>query len=437
MPRSLALDVLDAVLRRKRPLDEAFESHPRLRTLEPRDRAFARALAWGVLRRAGQLDDLIGRALNSPLPAKARQTHDVLRLGAFQILFLETPAHAAVNTSVDLAQKHGCGPYKKLVNAVLRRLTREGKAWRAVQDEALLNTPDWLWRIWSETYGQETARAMARAHLNEPPLDLSIAKGDPHDWATRLDGAALPTGSVRLRPGGPITALEGFADGAWWVQDVAATLPGRLLGDVAGLSVIDLCAAPGGKTCQLAASGARVTAIDRSENRLRKVKENLDRLRLEADIVAADARTWRPSTPADALLLDAPCSATGTIRRHPDVPHVKTPQDIARLTQTQRQLLDGARDMVRPGGLLVYCTCSLQPEEGEAQIAAFLDAEPGFAREAIDPTELSLPVGALSANGELRTLPHFQPDSVPGAPPISSVESGGMDGFYAARLRRL
>jgi 16S rRNA (cytosine967-C5)-methyltransferase len=341
-PRATALALLGAVLRDRQPLDEALAEHRGLAGLEARDRAFARLMVATTLRRLGQIDALIARCLDRPLKPRAAQVQNLLRLGACQLVFLGTPAHAAVSTAVALAGRLRPGGYKGLVNAVLRRLAREGGALAEGQDAARLDTPDWLWASWQATYGARTTRAIAEAHLADPPLDLSV-KGDAAAWAERLGARILPGGTLRLPPGtGDVAKLPGYHDGAWWVQDAAAALPVRLLGPVAGRQVIDLCAAPGGKTAQLAAAGARVTAVERSEARLARLSENLARLGLAATTVAADAAVWRPAAPAEAVLLDAPCSATGTLRRHPDIAHLKGPNQIAALAALQDKLLTAA-----------------------------------------------------------------------------------------------
>ncbi len=450
--RDVALEVLQAVLRRRRPLDEALAGHPGVARLASRDRAFARLVVATALRRLGQIDGLIDHCLERPLPDKAQGVRDVLRLGLAQLVFLGTPAHAAVDTSVTLAETHRHGPHKGLVNAVLRRLARDGAALSAAQDAARLNTPDWLWRSWSHAYGEETCRAIAEAHLTPPPLDITV-KGDPQNWTEWLDAMLLPTGSLR-RPGtsssarakageggerdelgeagtegerssGAVSGLPGFAAGAWWVQDAAAALPARLLGDVKGRTVLDLCAAPGGKTAQLAAKGARVVAVDLSARRLERVRENLDRLRLSAELIVADAADWRPEAPAQAVLLDAPCSGTGTLRRHPDIAHLKSAEDVERLAELEHKLLLNATTMLAPGGVLVYAVCSLQPEEGEARIAALLAAGAPLKRVPVEASEVGGLAEMVTGDGDLLTLPcHLK-------------ERGGIDGFYAARLQRL
>lgn len=420
--RRAALDLIRAVLGQHRPLDDALEA-PALAALEPRDRAFARLLAATVLRRLGQIDLLIAEAVQRPLPRNAVAVRDVLRLGLVQLLFLGTPAHAAVATSVELVDDAGLDRFKGLVNAVLRRFGREGEAVLARQDAARLNTPDWLWTAWQAAYGEETARAIAQAHLTEAPLDITV-KADPEHWSEALEAQILPTGSLRRPAGGLVADLPGFADGSWWVQDAGAALPARLFGDIAGLRIADLCAAPGGKTAQLAAAGARVTAIDRSERRLGTLRRNLTRLGLEAEIVVADAAAWQPAEPLDAVLLDAPCSATGTIRRHPDIQRLKGPEDVTKLADLQARLLAHAVTLVRPGGQIVWCTCSLQPEEGERQIAGLLASDAPVHRMPIAVEEVGGLSEIVTADGDLRTLPcHGQ-------------EWGGLDGFHIARLCR-
>ncbi|MFZ5791319.1 MAG: RsmB/NOP family class I SAM-dependent RNA methyltransferase [Pseudomonadota bacterium] len=422
--RRVALDLLSGALRRRRPLDEAFGAHPALSQLEPRDRAFARTLAATSLRRLGQIDAVLARCLERPLPAQGAAAQDALRLGACQLLFLGTPAHAAVAETMAILPP-AATPYRGLVNAVLRRLAREGATMLRDIPEIPTNTPAWLWQGWIAAYGEATARAIAARHLIEPPLDLTLKNGaERAQWADRLGAEILPSGSLRLREAGAIEALPGFAQGAWWVQDAAAAFPARLLGDVAGRHVVDLCAAPGGKTLQLAASGARVTALDRSPERLKRVAENLSRTGLAADCVAADAAEWQPPEPADAVLLDAPCSATGTIRRHPDLPWIKRPEEIADLPALQRRLLEAAIAMTRPGGLVVYAVCSLEPAEGERLVAKLLAERAPVERVPVRAAEIGAPPDAITRSGELRTLPcHW-------------ADKGGMDGFYAVKLRR-
>ncbi len=416
--------ILSDVLRKKRPLDLAAAEALNAAHLPPRDAGFARTIAATSLRRFGQLEALIRDFVpKAPPPHKAGPTLEILIAGACELLFLDVAPHAAVDAANRLAQADAKAVhFKGLINAVLRRVTREGAAGVVGQDAALLNTPDWLWPRWVERYGEETARAIALAHLSVPPLDLTLKSLD--DPCTDLPAAMrLAPGRLRLTEAGRIEELPGFREGRWWVQDFAASLPVLLLGDVAGQHAIELCAAPGGKTAQLAAAGARVTSVDISSERLSLVRENLARLHLSAELVAADARDWRPPNPAPFVLLDAPCTATGTIRRHPDLPWSKGAADIGISEGLQSELLDAAADMTAEGGTLVYAVCSLEPEEAEEQIGSFLRRRTDFARVAVTAGEAFDPA-FVSPEGDLKTLPCFWADK------------GGMDGFFAARLKR-
>ncbi|MBB4265550.1 RsmB/NOP family class I SAM-dependent RNA methyltransferase [Roseospira visakhapatnamensis] len=426
--RQAALAVLRQVLDRHRPLDEALGGA--VTGLEARDRAFVHTLAAGTLRHLGRIDALLDRCLSRPLPDKARPVRHVLRLGAAQLLVLGMPPHAAVSTAVDLCVATRQGGHKGLVNAVLRRLDREGRAWWDAQDGPRLNTPDWLWAAWGTAFGEPAARAIATAHQHPAPLDLTPR--DPADaamWAGRLGAALLPTGSLRLPAGhAPVPDLPGHDNGAWWVQDAAAALPARLLRPGPGLRVADLCAAPGGKTLQLAAAGAEVVALDRSDARLERLRENLARAGLDdrVRVVTADVLTWPGDDhgPFDAVLLDAPCSATGTLRRHPDGLWLKAPEAMPALAATQRALLAAAAARLAPGGLLVYAVCSLLPDEGPAVVESLLAARPDLRRDPVTATEVGGLDDLMTPVGDLRTLP------------CHLADAGGMDGFYAARLRR-
>ncbi len=426
--RRIAADVLDGVLRRKIALDEQLSgkaAHPGIARLPERDRALTGRLAATVLRRLGSLRHMLRGFLERGFPADAPRAETILLLGAAQILWLEVPDHAAVDLSVRLAQAdRRAAPYGGLINAVLRRVA-QAKATPA--DDPRLDTPDWLLTRWTKHYGRETARAIAAANRNEPALDVTV-KSEPQFWADRLHGRVLPTASVRTLAQGAITSLPGFDEGAWWVQDAAAAIPARLFGDLSGRSAADLCAAPGGKTAQLALAGAKVTAVDRSEPRLRRLRENFNRLSLDAEIVAADALEWQ-SPPFDAVLLDAPCSSTGTIRRHPDIPWIKSEADIATLISLQGRLLDRAVELTMPGGTLVYCVCSLEPEEGEQQIEALLARDQRVQRRPVGADEVAGHRDFINAAGDLRTLPTLLPDPEP--------RWSGVDGFYAARLSRI
>jgi 16S rRNA (cytosine967-C5)-methyltransferase len=409
--RNAALEILTAALSGRAGLEGGL-AHPAVRALEPRDRAFARALAMATLRHLGPIDAALQARLKKPPPERVV---NILRIGAAQLFVLQTPPHAAVAATVELAPKAFTG----LVNAVLRAFTREPPE---LADPGLL-APAWLAARWAGAYGPEAARAIAAAIAEEPPTDLSLK--DPADapgLAGELEAEVLPGGALRTRRGGDVTGWPGFAEGRWWVQDAAAAVPARLLAAQPGQRVLDMCAAPGGKTLQLAAAGAEVTAVDRSGARLKRVAENLARTGLAAEVVEADAATWADTRTFEAVLLDAPCSATGTFRRHPDVLWVASPKDVANLAGVQARLLDSAGRRLAPGGRLVYCVCSLEPEEGEAQVEAFLARTPGFALEPVAAGEGGAPEASLRPDGALRILPQHRP--------------GGLDGFYVARLRR-
>jgi 16S rRNA (cytosine967-C5)-methyltransferase len=426
--RKIAADIVDGVLRRRVPLDEQLSgrnAHVALPGLADRDRALMRRLTATVLRRLGTLRHAISGFLDKGFPADAPRVETIMLVGAAQLLWLDVPDHAAVDLSVRLAQADRRGArYAGLVNAVLRRVAQNRDA--ILAEPATRDTPAWLMARWTRAYGEETARAIAIANGHEPALDISVKSDAPH-WAERLRGRVLPTGTVRTVAHGAVSMLPGFTEGAWWVQDAAASIPAHLLGDVRGMTVADLCAAPGGKTAQLCAAGALVTAVDRSPARIARLKENLDRLGLTAETHVVDALEWQGG-PFDAVLVDAPCSATGTIRRHPDVPWLKGEADLTQLTSLQQRLLDRAVTLVRPGGRIVYCVCSLEPEEGEAQVAALLARNPQVARAPLAPADVFGHAEFLNADGDLRTLPQMLPDADP--------HLGGMDGFFGARLVR-
>lgn len=432
--RRLAVSLIEAVLDRRTTLDDVLADMAQREiatALEPRDRAFARLIATTVLRRLGSLDHVLGSFLDKPLPKEASRVRVILLAAAAQLLCIGTPAHAAIDLAVEQCRRdRHARRFDKLANAVLRRVASEGAAIIGRLDAPRIDVPDWLWRRWSRAYGDATARRIAEASLREAPLDLSV-KSDAAGWAEKLGGRVLQTGSVRLVAGGRIEDLAGYQDGQWWVQDAAAALPARLLGAVAGLRVADLCAAPGGKTAQLASAGARVVAVDVSAGRLQVLRENVTRLRLadRVDIIEADIETWAPADRFDAILLDAPCTATGTLRRHPDILRLKIDEDVTRLAATQARLLARAANLLLPGGTLVYCTCSLQPDEGERQIDRFLEQRKDFERIHVRAEEIGGAQDWIAPTGDLRTLP-FQ---LALEPPALS----GIDGFYAARLRRI
>jgi 16S rRNA (cytosine967-C5)-methyltransferase len=418
--RAAAQSILGDVLRKRRPLDDAVDAVLGTARLEPRDAGFARAIATETLRRFGQLQALL-HAFVSKMPPQHRagSAYEILLASACELLFLNVPPHAAVDAANELAARDdNAVHFKPLINAVMRRIAREGQAVIATQDVPRLDTPDWLWSRWQDIYGEYTARDIAGAHLSPPPLDIHAKRAS----CAVPDGISLAGGIVRVSNPGRIEDLPGFAEGDWWVQDFAASLPARLLGDVAGKTVIDLCAAPGGKCAQLAAAGAQVVAVERDPIRMRRLRENLIRLGLQAELVESDLRDYAPTAPAPFVLLDAPCSATGTIRRHPDLPWIKSAADVNTCADSAAELLDAAASMVAADGVLVFAVCSLEPEEGVEQVGAFLERHPEFKREPIAPSEV-LGMAELISDGDLRTLP------------CHLGEQGGMDGFYAARLK--
>jgi 16S rRNA (cytosine967-C5)-methyltransferase len=430
--RRIAADILDGVLHKRRTLDDQLDgagAHPGLKALSDRDRALMRRLVATILRRLGTLGHVLSRLLDRGIPTDAPRAQSALLIGAAQILWMDVPDHAAVDLSVRLVQSdRRAAKYAGLVNAVLRRCAREGQPLIDEVKSQTLDVPPWLMARWIAHYGEKIARDIALAIGHEPSLDISV-KSDAAQWATRLHGETMPTGTVRTLLQGSVTMLPGFAEGQWWVQDAAAALPARLFGDVAGKSFADLCAAPGGKTAQLLQAGAHVTAVDRSPGRMARLRDNLARLALEAEMVVADAAEWQAADRGegfDGVLVDAPCGSTGTIRRHPDVAWLRQEADIGALTALQKRLLQKAVALLKPGGMLVYCTCSLEPEEGEQAIAALLATEPSVRRAPIGASEVAGLGEILTAEGDLRTLPCHLPHQDP--------RLSGLDGFYAARL---
>jgi 16S rRNA (cytosine967-C5)-methyltransferase len=411
--RKAALNLFQAALNRRGGLDEGIEGAG-LAGLDGRDRAFARMLGMTVLRRLGAIDQgLDARLQKAPPPA----VRDLLRLGLAQVRYMNVPAFAAVSATLDLAQADkDARPFKGLMNAVLRRLSEAAPTEDA--PEALV--PPWMWARWRSAYGDQ-AGAIAALIAAEPPTDITLkVQALAADLTGPLEAQTLSGGGLRVGLRGEISGWPGFAAGSWWVQDAAAAIPARLLDLKPGQTALDLCAAPGGKTLQLAAAGATVTALDRSVSRLRRVRENLARTGLKAEIVAADALEWKDARTFDAVLLDAPCSATGTFRRHPETLWLARPGDLAQVATLQKRLLDAAAQRVSPGGQLVYCVCSLEPEEGEAQAEGFLKRHPEFTAAPVRPGEGGAPAASLNADGNLRILP--------------SHMDGGMDGFFAARF---
>jgi len=430
--RKTAARLLAAVVDAKTSLDGLTDNdhgHPQYMELDARDRALVRAILATALRYRVTIEALIQRRLERPLPQNARSLSHILHVAAAQMLFLDIPDSAAVDLAVSHAKSDPrTQRFAALVNGVLRALGRVKARALPAALAASVDAPDWLRDRLVSAYGEDKARAILTMHRLEAPVDFT-ARGDPSAWAERLGGVVLPTGSIRLeRLAGPVGAMPGYDEGAWWVQDAAAALPARLLGDVAGQHVADLCAAPGGKTAQLIAAGARVTALDKSRNRLKRLASNLDRLGMQAEIVEADIAAWQPAVLFDAVLLDAPCSSTGTVRRHPDVPWTKSLADIDKLAKVQRALLDAAVRLVKPGGRIVFSNCSLDPLEGEELHAAFLASSPDIADDPVMPGEIPVADAFITSSGAVRTTPA---DMQMATPALS-----GMDGFFAARMRR-
>ncbi|MBX5238526.1 RsmB/NOP family class I SAM-dependent RNA methyltransferase [Rhizobium sp. NLR22b] len=429
--RAAAAKILAAVVDRKLPLDGALDhehGNPAYKALGESDRALVRAILNTTLRHLPRIDAAIASLLESPLPEGARALHHVLAIAAAQILYLDVPDHSAVDLAVEQANLDPRNRrFAKLVNAVLRRLGRE-------KDEVLEKIgkvppmPGWFLARLEKAYGRDAALAIAQSQLEPAAIDLTV-KSDAEAWAKKLNGVALPTGGVRLAAfDGGIPSLEGFDDGAWWVQDAAASIPARLFGDLSGKRAADLCAAPGGKTAQLILAGGAVTALDQSESRLRRLRSNLDRLGLNAETVATDLTTFKPTEGFDAILLDAPCSSTGTTRRHPDVLWTKGPDDIARLAALQERLLRHALTLLKPGGTLVFSNCSLDPAEGEEVVARVVSNTDAIERVPISAGDWPGLEAAITPLGEFRTLPTMlkMPDGI----------ASGLDGFYAVMLRR-
>jgi len=421
--RRVAARAFADVMKRHRTLESALEAAPGFRQMEARDRAFAWAITATSLRRAGQTEAVLANFLSKPLAETSNMAQALLITAATQLLWMGVPAHAVVSSTVDLAvESTETQRLKGLINAVLRKTATEGAGF-AIKTAPQSNLPDWMRATWRKAYGPGRLSRIADAHLNSPPLDITVKDSKEREkWASKLDARILPNGTLRRDEVGDITILPGFAEGAWWAQDAAASIPATLIKARKDDHVVDLCAAPGGKTLQLASTGARVTAIDISEQRLERVQQNLDRTGLVAKIRATDARGWTPKKPVDAVLLDAPCTATGTLRRHPEAAWIKQRSDMKGLIELQRALIKSAIKMLKPGGKLVICTCSLQPEEGEdiarkiRQHMSELDVSP------ISHGEVPGLAEAITPEGHLRLTPALW------------KEHGSMDGFFIARF---
>lgn len=429
--RQAAAKIIAAVIDRRTPLDGMLDpenGNPAYRQLAEADRALVRAILNTALRHLPRIDVILDTLVGTPLPEGARALRHVLTVAAAQILYLDVPDHAAVDIAVEQAQADPRNRrFAGLTNAVLRRLSRE-KAPHLTATHVVPVVPQWFHERLVAVYGRDHADRIADSLLEPAAIDLTV-KSDPQAWATRLGGRVLPTGSVRLpASSGAIPSLEGFGAGEWWVQDAAASIPARLFGDLRGKWVADLCAAPGGKTAQLVLAGADVTALDQSANRLKRLRENLARLGLSATTVEANMADYRPEALFDAVLLDAPCSSTGTIRRHPDVLWTKGPEDIEKLALLQERLLRHALTLVKPGGELVFSNCSLDPREGEDVVARVLADNPDWTRLPVEPSQWPGLEEAISPFGAFRTTPAMLP--------AAGGECGGLDGFYAAHLKK-
>ncbi|MBP1847155.1 16S rRNA (cytosine967-C5)-methyltransferase [Rhizobium petrolearium] len=429
--RATAAKLLAAVVDKKISLDgmlDPVHGNPTYRALNDADRALTRAILTSALRHLPRIEAAIASLIDNPLPEGARALHHVLVAAAAQILYLDVPPHAAVDLAVEQANRDPRNRrFAKLVNAVLRRMVREREEMLS-QIAEVSPVPPWFRERLVVAYGDAEAERIAEAQLVPAAIDLTV-KSDPEAWAEKLGGKVLPTGSVRLAAfQGAVSALDGFEEGAWWVQDAAASIPARLFGDLKGKKVVDLCAAPGGKTAQLVLAGAHVMAVEQSANRLVRLEENLKRLGLKADLVGGDLFDFRPEEPLDGVLLDAPCSSTGTTRRHPDVLWTKGPEDVAKLAALQERMLRHAVTLVEPGGIIVFSNCSLDPYEGEELVARVLGDHPDLQRLPVDPRDWPGLGEAISPLGEFRTTPAMLPGD--------ENFAGGMDGFFASVLQR-
>ena len=421
--RHIALEAVECVLEKRYSVEFALDQFTGWKKLVEKDRAFTKLLVMTTLRHLSEIDAIYSKFLDRPLPRRTKYLRNLLRLGTAQLIFLKTPPHAAVNTSVYLAKRLLNKKFKGLTNALLRKTAISGAA-LSPKKSARLNTPDWLWQSWCEAYGEQKTLRIAQQHLQPAPTDLTLAKKDSK-VAIKLDAEILETGSLRCRGVGQPNEWYGYSEGKWWVQDAAAALPIKLLGNIRGLHVFDLCAAPGGKTAQLDMNGANVLAIDISEKRFAKLQANKARLGLGAETMITDVRTWKPKRKADLVVLDAPCTATGTCRRHPEILRIRKPSDVETMVRIQKALLDASARMVSRGGTLLYITCSLQPEEGPNQIADFLDRCKQFVRFPFAPVTWHGLEDIIDKNGTLRTFP------------CDWSARGGLDGFYAAALKRM
>ncbi|MBO6638411.1 MAG: RsmB/NOP family class I SAM-dependent RNA methyltransferase [Roseitalea sp.] len=417
-------------------LTDDAHGHPHYLALDMRDRSLVRAMLMAALRNRGDLETLIDRFTDRPLPAGANSLRAIIHLALAQILFLDVPDHSAADLAVEAARSDPRNRrFAGLVNALCRRTVRDREKILDRITRSPVRAPAWFAERLTDVYGAEKAAAIDACHRRPAPVDLTLADESPQNvarWAETLEAIALPTGSLRLTSNVAIPALSGYKEGAWWVQDAAAAIPARLFGEVAGKRALDLCAAPGGKTAQLAAAGASVTALDQSANRLKRLSSNLERLGLSdrCETIATSLFDFAVDAPFDAVLLDAPCSSTGTVRRHPDVPWTKTPDDIAKLAALQARMLDKAAELVAPGGILIFSNCSLDPSEGEEVARSFSRNHPEL--DPLPVTAEAVPdlSSAITREGHVRTTPADL--TLDG----EAARFGGIDGFFAARWRR-
>lgn len=439
--RSTATTILTRVIDDGRGLDGLLDTHhgpASYRKLSQTDKSLVRAIATTAFRHRGEIDLALSKMLDRKLPKNARHLLHTLHVAAAQILFMEIPDSAAVDLAVSaLNEEKRSHRFASLANAILRRMSREKDTLfksHSAAELAILNMPTWLRSRTKKSYGRDRLATIAGQHMLEPVLDLSV-KSDPQGWAEKLGGVHLLNNTIRINASGKVEDWEGYQDGEWWVQDAAAAVPATLFGDLKGKSALDLCAAPGGKTAQLANMGASVTALEASKPRLQRLEENMRRLKLEVESVNADLFEWQPTELFDAVLLDAPCSSTGTIRRHPDVQWTKSPEIVDGLAKLQKDMVSKAASFVKPGGTLVFANCSLDRAEGEDVYAQLLSADTELTPRPVTKDEMQNLPDAITGQGTVRTLPcHLQDIKIPKETNIDPLRFTGLDGFFAARF---
>lgn len=430
--RLIAAKILAAIIKQKKSLDGLLDKksgHPGFLKLPPLDQNLCRAIILASLRHHIAIEKQLQGYLKNPLPAKADALSFLFHISAAQILYLNIPSHAAIFLAVEATKKDPrLRRFTALVNAILRQFAKDGEKF-PLKDSPLTLTPEWFIRLLKLQYDSETIKAIICAQNHQPPLDITV-KDNPSFWAQKLNALIVSGNSLRLKEKNlNITELPGFSEGAWWVQNTASAIPAQLMPNIQGKNVADLCAAPGGKTAQLILQGANVTAIEKVETRAQRLKENLDRLQLKAKIHIADLLTYSPKENFDAVLLDAPCSSTGTIRRHSDILWNKDLKDIEQLAQLQYQLLVRAIKFTKPGGTIIFSNCSLAPQEGEELIEKILQTYENIRLSPLSGEEFPKFKDFLTKDGYLRT----HPASFSHANPLFA----GMDGFFAARLIKI